>query len=145
MTRDRDRNHRHSILALLHTALTVDWPDCVMKVSGRQGRGSCGFGQGRVLLTISVISLLLVPVQCLLKEYKIPVQSKKKYYIYDWPESLVNLWPTMQQSTSELKVTSHLNYGTGSLVDPSIGMFDAFQYGLLFLSLSVSLLDSEAQ
>jgi hypothetical protein len=79
-----------------------------------------------------LLILFFVSVISVLKEFTPPLpsqQSKKKYYIYDWPESLVNLWPIMQQSTADLKVTSHLNYGTGRLVDPSIGMFDAFQYG----------------
>ena len=61
--------------------------------------------------------------------------KNKKIYIYDWPEYLIDLWPNLTESTRDMKLTSKLNYGVGSLLNETIGMFDTFQFGLIFFFL----------
>lgn len=64
-----------------------------------------------------------------LREYSHSIPSNRKFYIYDWPETLVNLWPNIKESTADMKVTSSLNYGTGMILNETIGMYDTFQFG----------------
>ena len=93
----------------------------------------------RCLLPVTLVFLDFFHILCTFQEYIPPITShQKKYFVYDWPENLVNLWPTLEESTSDMKVTSHLHYGTGSLLNESIGMFDSFQFGLCLLLPSIS-------
>jgi hypothetical protein len=76
------------------------------------------------------MSFPLALIECTFQEYLPPTSSNhRRYFVYDWPENLVNLWPSLAKSTADLKVTSHLNFGAGSLLNESIGMFDSFQFG----------------
>jgi hypothetical protein len=82
-------------------------------------------------LLLLLLFFLFPFIQCTFQEYVPPIKSnqQRKYFVDDWPENLVNLWPSLKESTPDMKVTSHLNYGTGSLLNESIGMFDSFQFG----------------
>jgi hypothetical protein len=57
------------------------------------------------------------------------IDQKRKFYIYPWPDSILDLWPKIAQSTDDLHLTSSLNYGAGEIVDQSLGIYNTFQFG----------------
>ena len=59
--------------------------------------------------------------------------SQPKFYIYDWVEIFNDLWPPSGAVLSNRSGYSHdfnHNHGAGMLIDPSLGLFQTWQFSL---------------
>lgn len=59
--------------------------------------------------------------------------SKKFFYIYEWDESMNDVWPkngTKLHSKSGYNHDFNHNYGCGKLLDAKVGLFQTWQFSL---------------
>ena len=64
----------------------------------------------------------------------VTTNNLKKFYVYDWPNNVVDLWPT-EYTHHRLSIEKHFkeNYGVGQEVDREKGMYHTHQYSLFSL------------
>lgn len=53
-----------------------------------------------------------------------------RIYVYDWPGYLIDIWPNMTRSSDDMKLNAKDNFGTGAILNASIGLHETFQFSM---------------
>lgn len=77
--------------------------------------------------------VLLLMVSSVLVSLQSDDGNKKYFYIYEWPDSLDDVWPPVNQTLHRKSGYDHDfrdNYGAGKLLDRDLGLFQTWQFSL---------------
>jgi hypothetical protein len=85
----------------------------------------------RTLVALSQLLLLIIPQRSIGVFIDITPTHEDKYYIYEWNSSITDSWPTTNKATGDYLPYFRQNFGTGPIINQTVGLHHTFQFGML--------------